>query len=116
MNKAIRNEGWLEGTINVIFTDNKQIRKLNREYLNRNYNTDVIAFNYNEREKINGDIYISIDTVKSNTALYSTNFTEELLRVIMHGLLHLIGYDDRSPELKKIMQEKEEAYLNNAPA
>jgi len=101
-----------EGTINIVFTDDKTILRLNSTYLSQHYFTDVIAFNYSEKIVISGDIYISIDTVESNAVKYKNSFIEELHRVMSHGLLHLIGYEDKTKKEKEKMREKESIYLN----
>ena len=107
----ITNEQCTTGDINLIFTNNSEILKLNRDYLNHDYYTDVITFYYNEAESLNGDIFISLDKVFENSKDYQTDFNHELLRVIFHGFLHLIGYTDQTDEELKIMREKEEYYL-----
>jgi probable rRNA maturation factor len=107
----IRNEKRKEGTINIVFTDNPTILRLNKTYLSHHYFTDVITFNYNEAGKIIGDIYISIDTVRENAGKYKTPFPEELKRVMVHGLLHLIGYNDKTKVQKVKISEKESFYL-----
>lgn len=107
----IREENKRLGEINFIFTNNQSILHINREYLNHQYYTDVITFNYNKRSRLNGDIYISVDQIDINAKSYSTDFLDELLRVIIHGLLHLIGYNDKTDFEKGVMKEKEDVYL-----
>ena len=104
-----------EGDLNYIFTDDNTILKLNSLYLSRQYHTDVIAFNYNEEDVVIGDIYVSIDTVRSNAEKYKTAFLEELHRVMVHGLLHLIGYEDETKAQKAKMREREYFYLSRLP-
>jgi probable rRNA maturation factor len=99
------------GEISIIFTNNETILLINNNYLKHNYYTDVIAFNNNKREHIFGEIYISIDQVKINAEIYSTSIISELTRVIIHGVLHLIGYNDKSTNELVIMKEREEHYL-----
>lgn len=84
------------GEISVIFTDNQTILDLNKRFLNHNYFTDVITFPYSEGGKLSGDIFISIDQVAINAIDFKTIFEEELFRVIIHGILHLIGFDDEN--------------------
>ena len=108
----IKRENKKKGNINIIFTSDSHLKEINNKFLDRDYYTDVISFNYSEKEKISGDIYISIDTVKLNSKKYNTGFEQELLRVIVHGLLHLIGYDDQNKEAKKGMKKMEDYYLN----
>ena len=109
---VMKEEKKYEGEINIIFTDEESILQLNKKYLSHNYFTDVIAFNYNEGDLIKGDIYISIDTVRANAQKYKSTFSEELHRVIVHGLLHLIGCNDKTPTQKEKMKEKEAWYLS----
>lgn len=85
---------------------------MNRKYLGHDYYTDIITFDYCEGEVLNGDLFISIDTVRANSEEYGTSFENELNRVIVHGLLHLIGYDDHTEEDINMMRSKENFYLN----
>ena len=95
------------GNISYIFTSENYILEINREYLNHNYYTDIITFDYSNNEIIEGDIFISIDTVYSNSKKFKTNFNDEMLRVIIHGVLHLIGFKDKSKKQKLEMRELE---------
>lgn len=97
--------------ISYIFCDDEKILEINKEYLKHDYYTDIITFDYSEGEKISGDIFISIDTVKSNSQMYTTDYQEELYRVIIHGVLHLCGLDDSSEAEQKIMREAEDNAL-----
>ena len=115
LRKILREENKKEGDLNIIFTDNPTILQLNKTYINHQYYTDVIAFHYNQEENITGDIFISIDVVKENAVLYGSEFHEELHRVMIHGLLHLIGYNDKTEKQRKKMREKESAYLKKQP-
>jgi probable rRNA maturation factor len=100
------------GIINIIFASDEYLLEINRKYLDHYYFTDVITFANSQKDYINGDIYISIDTVKSNSINYSSNnFEKELHRVIIHGVLHLIGYTDKNDVEKGIMRKKEDFYL-----
>ena len=102
-------------TINLIFCSDNHILKINNEYLQHDYFTDIITFDYSEYEEetkhISGDLFISIDTVRSNASTFDVTFREELDRVIIHGILHLIGYNDKSVEEQKDMRQKEDFYL-----
>lgn len=100
------------GDINFIFCSDDYIIKINNDYLDHDYYTDIITFNYNQGDVLFSDIFISIDTVKSNAILYDTTFINELTRVIFHGILHLIGYDDKSDQDVSVMRAKEEFYLD----
>jgi rRNA maturation RNase YbeY len=112
INDSIRKEKRILGDINIIFTSDKYLLRINKQYLNHNYFTDIVTFNYCEKDIINGDIFISIETVKNNSLRFDVNFSVELDRVIIHGILHLIGYDDQNDEEKVIMREKENYYLD----
>ena len=89
------------------------IQRINREFLEHDYPTDTITFRYNKGSEIDGEFYISLDVVKENAAKFSVDFLEELLRVTFHSALHLIGYDDQSPEERSQMQEKENFYIRS---
>lgn len=109
---TLENEGFTLGEINYIFCSDNYILKINKEYLNHNYFTDIITFNYNEVKKVNADIFISIDTVKSNANSRKIDFENELHRVMVHGILHLVGYNDKTPTQQIEMTSKEDYYLN----
>lgn len=118
----IANNRWLKmvagseiktlGDISIIFCSDNYILDVNIRYLHHDYFTDVITFDYCEGNKLSGDLFISIDSVRENSIEFGTEFDEELHRVIVHGLLHLIGYDDHTPEDQKIMRAKEDYYLS----
>jgi len=111
INSSILNEKRNLGLVNYIFTSDKYLLSINKEYLSHNYYTDIITFNYCEKNNISGDIFISIDTVKNNSNRFGVTFKHELHRVMIHGILHLIGYDDQNDEEKAEMREKENYYL-----
>lgn len=100
------------GEINIIFCSDPYILDLNIKSLNHHFFTDIITFDYCEGDILSGDLYISIDTVRANAEFYNTDFDNELYRVIVHGLLHLIGYDDHSDEEIAVMRSKEDFCLN----
>lgn len=100
------------GDINIIFCSDPYILDVNIKYLGHDYFTDIITFDYCEKNVLSGDLFISIDSVRENAVFYGTEFTDELNRVIVHGVLHLIGYDDHSDEDIKVMRSKEDYYLN----
>ena len=104
--------GKKAGDIAYIFCNDEKILEVNNQYLNHNYYTDIITFDYSENEIISGDIFISTDTVKTNAADFHISFEEELLRVIIHGILHLCGQDDKTPTTKEIMTKKEDKALD----
>jgi rRNA maturation RNase YbeY len=109
---------WVEsqkkacGELNIIFVSNAYLRRINRNYLNHDYNTDVITFDLELEGLISGDIYISPDQVKINADNYGTEEAEELRRVMIHGVNHLLGYNDRSDEEKEIMRQMENEALH----
>jgi rRNA maturation RNase YbeY len=109
--KVIRREKKIPGDLIFIISNNKEVRKINKEFLNHNYNTDVIAFDYSERNTLNGEIYISYGKVKENANNYKVSCREELVRVMIHGTLHLCGYDDNTEEKRKLMMEKGEKWI-----
>jgi len=100
------------GDINIIFCSDPYILDVNIKYLGHDYFTDIITFDYCEGDTLSGDLFISIDTVRENSLFYKTEFNEELNRVIVHGLLHLIGFDDHSDDEIAQMRSKENYYLN----
>ena len=99
------------GDINYIFCSDEKILEINKEFLKHDYYTDIISFDYCEVNKINGDIFISIDTVKSNSIKYTPEFTEELHRVIIHGVLHFLGFKDKTKADAEKMREAENKAL-----
>ena len=98
--------------INVIFCSDNYILDVNMKYLQHDYFTDIITFDYCEGDRLSGDLFISIDSVRENSQFYGTSFADELNRVIVHGVLHLIGYDDHSEADIATMRAKEDYYLS----
>ena len=109
-------EGKRLGDIAVIFCSDNYILDVNIKYLQHDYYTDIITFDYCEGKRLSGDLFISIDSVRDNAAFYGVEFADELNRVIVHGLLHLIGYDDHTPEDIAQMRAKENHYLSQRGA
>ena len=109
---TIVNEKKKVGDINYIFCSKEYLKKMNNDYLSKNYETDVISFDFSKDNKISGDIYISSETVKKNSTIFNVCFNNELKRVMVHGLLHLLNYNDKSKQELKIMREKENFYIN----
>ena len=106
------NEDITLGDISFIFQNNSFIRKMNIDYLNHDYDTDVITFDYSENNIISGDIFINIDFVQSFSSTNNIPFNNELSRIIIHGVLHLCGYNDKSPNEKDLMTARENFYLS----
>ena len=103
--------GFSVGNINYIFCSDERELAVNREFLGHDYYTDVITFDYSTASTLNGDIFISLDTVRSNAEMVNTTFEHELHRILIHGVLHLTGQGDKTPETKVQMTEKEEKAL-----
>lgn len=110
---VIELEKFLPGDISIIFTSDEYLLSLNRNFLKKDYLTDIITFNYNDGRIISGDLFISIDRVKDNSISYKQKFNFELDRVILHGILHLIGYNDNTDEEIDEMRSKESFYLKS---
>ena len=104
------------GDIAYIFCDDAKILEVNRTYLQHDYYTDIITFDYCEDDLISGDLFISLDTVRSNAAQYGKTYDDELRRVIIHGILHLCGINDKGPGERAIMAAAEDKALLTAPA
>lgn len=99
------------GDIGYMFVDDEKILEVNREYLQHDYYTDIITFDYCEDDELNGDLVISLDTVRTNAELFGKTYEEELYRVIIHGVLHLIGINDKGPGEREIMEAAENKAL-----
>ncbi|MDO5320912.1 MAG: rRNA maturation RNase YbeY [Bacteroidia bacterium] len=120
--QRLSNNRWLKfvagselktlGNVNIIFCSDNYILDVNMQYLQHDYFTDIITFDYCEGQVLSGDLFISVDSVRENAAFYGTEFKDELNRVMVHGLLHLIGYDDHSEDDIKVMRSKEDYYLS----
>jgi len=103
--------GKRTGEISYIFCSDEKIIDVNRQYLKHDYYTDIITFDYTNGSKISGDIFISLDTVKSNSEIFQTSYEQELLRTIIHGILHLCGINDKGPGEREIMEKNEDKAL-----
>ena len=110
--KVIGKEKVISGDLNFIFTTDMKLLSINKEFLKHNYFTDVIAFNYDVKGMVNNEIFISYDTVKRNAHNYKISLRSEILRVMIHGVLHLCGYDDSDEEGKLEMRSKEDRWMN----
>ncbi len=113
ISKIIDSEGYQLENLNYIFCSDEYLLKMNQEYLNHNTYTDIITFDNSELEKtIEADIFISTDRVKENSQSQNIVFEDELARVLVHGVLHLMGWNDKTNDLKKEMRKKEDACLS----
>jgi len=97
--------------LNYIFCSDTYLHKINLEYLKHDTLTDIITFDYSEKKQISGDIFISIDRIKENAPKFNQSTDIELNRVLIHGVLHLLGYKDKTPKEKETMRAKEDFYL-----
>ncbi len=112
LSDVVRNEGGVLGEITIVFMSDNELIEYNNQYLNHNYYTDIITFDYTGSGVVSGDLLISIDRVRDNASSLSQSFINELHRVCVHGVLHLLGYKDKTPEDQKDMRAKEDFYLN----
>ncbi len=109
--ESIEKEGFKAGSLNIILVSDVYLLEMNTRYLNHDFYTDIITFDYSNGEFLEGDLYISVDRVLDNAGTFSTPFLNELLRVLIHGVLHLCGYNDKSEAEQSLMRVKEEEYL-----
>ncbi|MCH7534922.1 MAG: rRNA maturation RNase YbeY [Bacteroidetes bacterium] len=115
ISKSIKDFEKIPGDINFIFTSDEALHKINHTYLDHDDFTDVITFDYSEGDEISGDIYISIDRVRENADNFDQSFENEIHRVMIHSILHLLGFDDKSDKDKTEMTRKEDFYLSLLP-
>jgi probable rRNA maturation factor len=114
LERIITDGNLIPGDVSIILTGDERLRQINTEFLEHDYFTDVITFNYNSGDLVNGEIYISIDTVRDNARNYKVSLKNELTRVMIHGILHLTGYDDKSEEGRRTMRSMEDYWLEQA--
>lgn len=107
ISRVILSENKKEGDINYVFCDDEYILEINKQYLDHDYYTDIISFDYSVGNELHGDVFVSIDRVKENATDFDVTFDEELKRVIIHGILHYIGFKDKSEEEELLMRQKE---------
>lgn len=113
LKKAIEFEGFELNSLNIIFCSDPYLARLNQQYLNHKTLTDIITFdNSPDQEGVDGDIFISVSRVRENASKFQVSFDSELHRVMVHGVLHLLGYNDKNDRQKSIMRKKEDAYLS----
>tara|TARA_B110001450_G_scaffold46340_1_gene43075 strand:+ start:1647 stop:2024 length:378 start_codon:yes stop_codon:yes gene_type:complete len=113
LKKSVNSLGFTIGELSFIFCSDEYLKKINIKYLTHHFFTDVITFNYTKEKLLFGDVYISIERVKENSKTYKTSFNEEMFRVIIHGVLHLCGFDDKTKEEKTLMRSKENGFLSS---
>lgn len=112
LNQIAANFNKIIGNLNYLFCDDTEILSVNKKFLQHDYFTDIITFDYSRKNKVGGDIFISVETVKSNSEKFGEPYQKELLRVIAHGLLHLCGINDKSPEERAVMEFHENKALS----
>lgn len=108
ISEVILSENKKEGDINYIFCDDEYILEINKQYLQHDYYTDIISFDYSVGNELHGDIFISVDRVRENAIDFNVSFDEELKRVVIHGVLHYCGYKDKSEDDEQVMRQKED--------
>ena len=110
--RIIEKENFLHGELTIVFTSDKYLLSVNRDFLKHDYYTDVLTFDYSSGQTVSGDILVSIERVKDNAIKYNVEFYRELDRVILHGVLHLLGYGDSTSEEIQIIRTLEDSYLD----
>jgi probable rRNA maturation factor len=111
----LENEKKIAGDITYIFCNDEYLVSINEKYLKHDTLTDIITFDYSEKEKLSGDIFISVERVKENSVSFGSSMNGELARVMAHGVLHLAGYNDKTAKDKTVMRSKEDFYLMSYP-
>jgi rRNA maturation RNase YbeY len=112
LNRVCREEGTRLTSLTIVLCDDEYLLDMNRTYLSHDYYTDIITFDTGEEGTIEGDLFISINRVKENASTHQVSFDNELYRVMVHGLLHLLGYSDKDGQAQQIMTAKENTYLS----
>lgn len=112
ISSSIETLGFNLGNISLIFCNDEYLKKINIQYLNHDYFTDIITFDYSKKSSVSGDLFISIDRVKENAKDNNVDFMNELYRVIIHGVLHLCGYNDKTEGEKKMIRKKENEFIS----
>lgn len=110
--RVVKKEGSVVAELNFIFCTDEYLLEKNNTFLKHDALTDIITFDYSEKNTVSGDIFISIERVKENALNYNVSFENELHRVMIHGILHLLGYNDKNKKQQKEMREKEDFYLS----
>lgn len=112
LKSVVVEEGFTVGEISIVWCSDNYLLEINKKYLNHDYFTDIITFDYSDKKTVSGDLMISLDTVRKNAEQFGVVFHVEQLRVLVHGILHLCGYKDKSDEEQKLMTQKEDYYLS----
>ena len=111
LTNLLNQEAKILGDISIIFVSDSYLLEMNQKYLNHDYYTDIITFDYCEMNIVSGDLFISVDRVQENADTFNVDFLTELHRVMIHGVLHLCGYKDKSDDEERLMRELENKYL-----
>jgi rRNA maturation RNase YbeY len=111
LNSVVVSEGFNCGPITVVFCSDEYLLEMNQKYLDHDYYTDIITFDYSEEDDVSGDLFVSADMVKDNAETIGLDYLEEVKRVCVHGVLHLCGYKDKTAEESREMRDKEDFYL-----
>ena len=112
--EVLISEGFERYSLSIIFVDDEKLKKMKKKYFNQDLYTDVIAFNLSDdKSRLDGEIYISFDAIKINSEVYKTNINNELQRIVVHGILHLMGYEDNTKDKKEEMTKTEDFFLLN---
>ena len=111
LNKSVQHQKKSIGNISIVFCSDEYLLQINKQYLNHNYFTDIITFDYSTDRKVSGDLFVSVDRLRDNSKQLEITLQLEVRRVLVHGVLHLCGYNDKSTADKKLMTAKEDFYL-----
>ena len=112
LDESVRPLGFVIGELSFIFCSDEYLKEINVKYLNHDFFTDVITFDYSKEKLLFGDVYVSTDRVKENAKTYNSSFNKELFRVIIHGVLHLCGFNDKTKKEKSLIRSKENEALS----
>ena len=112
---SVGQEGYEVENVNIVLVTDDHLHEMNKTYLNHDTFTDIITFDYSENNALTGELYISYDRAKENAASFDVSLEDELRRLFIHGLLHMMEYNDKTPEDQSLMREKEDYYLNLQP-
>ncbi len=110
--RVLTKEGRRKASVSLVFVDSAFIRTLNRRYLRHNYITDVLAFPFTDSDALDGEIYVNVDRARQQARAQRVRFGEELARLVIHGTLHLAGYDDSKPSLARVMRREEDRHVS----